>query len=151
MARHPTLPPTYSRNPHGLRKFTAIPPLRNPRCHPSYWSLDLTLLFFHCSYPLLKDGWNFHLTPSLQSSIDAFTSWYTTQHKNRVLSWRFQLATVTLTARFASGRYEIGVSLFQAVVLLLFNEVGSLTFAEIKERTGIGTLLYSLMCYQDLS
>ncbi|KAE8541615.1 hypothetical protein D1P53_001784 [Cryptococcus gattii VGV] len=89
------------------------------------------------AYPLLKDGWNFHLTPSLQSSIDAFTSWYTTQHKNRVLSWRFQLATVTLTARFPSGRYEVGVSLFQAVVLLLFNEVGSLTFAEIKERTGI--------------
>lgn len=89
------------------------------------------------AYPLLKDGWNFHLTPTLQSSIDAFTSWYTTQHKNRVLSWRYQLATVTLTARFPSGRYEVGVSLFQAVVLLLYNEVESLTFAEIKERTGI--------------
>lgn len=36
-------------------------------------------------------------------------------------------------------------------MLLLFNEVGSLTFAEIKERTGIGKLLYSLICYQDLS
>ncbi|OXM77936.1 ubiquitin-protein ligase [Cryptococcus neoformans Bt63] len=89
------------------------------------------------AYPLLKDGWNFHLTPTLQSSIDAFTSWYTTQHKNRVLSWRYQLATVTLTARFPSGRYEVGVSLFQAVVLLLYNEVESLTFVEIKERTGI--------------
>lgn len=106
-------------------------------------SLSDTYLSLHCSYPLLKDGWNFHLTPTLQSSIDAFTSWYTTQHKNRVLSWRYQLATVTLTARFPSGRYEVGVSLFQAVVLLLYNEVESLTFAEIKERTGIGKLLYS--------
>ncbi|OCF44515.1 hypothetical protein I317_01587 [Kwoniella heveanensis CBS 569] len=89
------------------------------------------------AYPLLKDGWNFQLTPSLQSSIDAFTSWYATQHKNRQLSWRFQLATVTLSGRFPSGRYEIGVSLFQAVVLLLFNEEDSLDFAAIKQRTGI--------------
>ncbi|WVF67352.1 hypothetical protein IAT40_002107 [Kwoniella sp. CBS 6097] len=91
------------------------------------------------AYPLLKDGWNFQLTPSLQSSIDAFTSWYATQHKNRQLSWRFQLATVTLSGRFPSGKYEVGVSLFQAVVMLLFNEEDSLDFATIKERTGIET------------
>ncbi|KAK4685778.1 hypothetical protein P7C73_g4368, partial [Tremellales sp. Uapishka_1] len=89
------------------------------------------------AYPLLKDGWNFTLTPELQSSIDAFTSWYSTQHKNRKLSWRYQLATVTMSARFPAGRYEIGVSLFQAVVLLQFNEEDSMKFKEIKERTGI--------------
>ncbi|KAK8853464.1 hypothetical protein IAR55_004171 [Kwoniella newhampshirensis] len=91
------------------------------------------------AYPLLKDGWNFQLTPDLQSSVDAFTSWYSTQHKNRQLSWRFQLATVTLTGRFASGRYEIGLSLFQAVVMLQYNEVDTLTFKELKDRTGIET------------
>jgi len=91
-------------------------------------------------YPLLKDGWDFKLTPELQSSIDAFTSWYGTQHMNRKLSWRHQLGTVTLVARFDSGRYEIGVSLFQAVVLLQFNEVDVLDFNEIKARTGIGKM-----------
>ncbi|ORY31595.1 putative ubiquitin-protein ligase [Naematelia encephala] len=89
------------------------------------------------AYPLLKDGWNFKLTPDLQASIDAFTSWYATQHKNRQLSWRWQLATVTLSGRFASGKYEIGVSLFQAVVMMQFNEEDVLTFKDIKERTGI--------------
>jgi cullin-4 len=44
---------------------------------------------------------------------------------------------VTLSARFPSGKYEVGVSLFQAVVLLLFNEEDSLDFGEIKARTGI--------------
>ncbi|WWC91953.1 uncharacterized protein L201_006905 [Kwoniella dendrophila CBS 6074] len=94
------------------------------------------------AYPLLKDGWNFTLPPNLQSSIDLFTSWYSTQHKNRQLSWRFQLSTVTLTARFpASGntKYEIGVSLFQAVVLLLFNDEDTLDFKSIQSRTGIET------------
>ncbi|WVR09664.1 hypothetical protein IAU60_006739 [Kwoniella sp. DSM 27419] len=89
------------------------------------------------AYPLLKDGWNFQLTPSLQSAINAFTSWYATQHKNRQLSWRFQLATVTLSARFPSGKYEVGVSLFQAVVMLQFNEDDSLDFKALKVRTGI--------------
>jgi cullin-4 len=86
----------------------------------------------------LKDGWNFKLTPNLQSSIEAFTSWYATQHKNRQLSWRWQLATVTLSARFPSGKYEVGVSLFQGVVLMQFGEEDSLGFKEIKDRTGIG-------------
>ncbi|KLT44674.1 ubiquitin-protein ligase [Cutaneotrichosporon oleaginosum] len=89
------------------------------------------------TYPLLKDGWNFKLTPQLQSSIDTFSEWYTTQHKNRVLSWRHQLGTVTLTARFDSGKYEVGVSLFQAIVLLQFNDEDVLDFTELKSRTGI--------------
>ena len=90
------------------------------------------------AYPLLKDGWNFKLTPELQTSIDQFTQWYSAQHKNRQLSWRWQLATVSLTARFPSGRYEVGVSLFQAVALEQFNSADSLTFKELKDQTGIG-------------
>lgn len=95
-------------------------------------------------YPLLVDGWDFKLTPQLQSSIDTFTEWYATQHKNRTLSWRHQLGTVTLTARFDSGKYEIGVSLFQAVVLLQFNDDDVLDFTELKLRTGIGEPRYRL-------
>ncbi|WWC72278.1 uncharacterized protein I206_106240 [Kwoniella pini CBS 10737] len=91
------------------------------------------------AYPLLKDGWNFTLPPNLQSSVDLFTSWYTTQHKNRQLSWRFQLSTVTLSSRVGKDKYEIGVSLFQAVVLLLFNEEDTLDFKSIQSRTGIET------------
>ncbi len=95
-------------------------------------------------YPLLKEGWNFKLTPQLQYSIDTFTEWYATQHKNRTLSWRHQLGTVTLTARFDSGKYEVGVSLFQAVVLLQFNDDDVLDFTELKSRTGIGEFDSSL-------
>ena len=89
------------------------------------------------NYPLLRDGWNFQLTPELQADINNFTEWYQTQHKNRLLSWRWQLATVSLTARFPSGRYEIDVSLFQALVLLQFNAENVLSAEELAQRTGI--------------
>lgn len=94
------------------------------------------------AYPLLKDGWAFQLPPALQSSVDQFSQWYSVQHKNRQLSWRWQLATVVLTARFSGTKYEIGVSLFQAVVLMCFNEDDALGVDEIKTRTGIGEQLY---------
>lgn len=92
------------------------------------------------AYPLLKDGWSFKLPPQLQSSIDQFAAWYNVQHKNRQLSWRWQLATVTMVARFAGKRYEVGLSLFQAVVLMCFEEDDTLGFVAIQERTGIGML-----------
>jgi cullin-4 len=101
------------------------------------------------AYPLLKDGWAFKLTPELQNSVDEFTKWYATQHKNRQLSWRWQLATVTLTGRFGTGRYEIGVSLFQAVVLMGFNEEDELDFKTIKDRTGIGQFWTCSCCRRD--
>lgn len=91
------------------------------------------------TYKLLKDGWALKLTPGLQSALDSFTAWYTTQHKNRKLSWRHQLATVVMTTRLGGGKYEITLSLFQAVVLLLYNEEDVLTCAEIQRRTGIET------------
>lgn len=43
-----------------------------------------------------------------------------------------------MSARFDSGKYEIGLSLFQAVVLLHFNTETSLVFTDIQGRTGIG-------------
>jgi len=119
-----TSPPTFLPNQPGQRKSLL-----------ATQELELTV-----RYPQLKDGWNFKLTPELQSSIDAFTEWYATQHRNRQLSWRPQLGTVTLTARFESGKYEIGVSLFQAIVLLHFNDDNSLDVKEIQARTGIGKL-----------
>jgi len=97
------------------------------------------------SYPPLGDGYAFKLTPELQASIDAFTTWYTAQHKNRMLQWRPQLGTATLTARFESGKYEVGVSLFQAIVLLQFNDDNSLDVNTLQQRTGIGQLI-RLVC-----
>lgn len=83
-------------------------------------------------------------TLQLQQSLDVFTSWYGTQHKNRKLLWRHQLASVTLSATFPAGKYELNVSLFQALVLLQFNDEDTLSFEEIASRTGIGMMYTSV-------
>jgi cullin 4 len=74
----------------------------------------------------------------MQKQLTEFAAWYNHTYSGRVLSWRHQHTTVTLTARFPSGTKEIGVSLFQAMVLLQFNETDTLDFEEIFAHTGIG-------------
>ncbi|ODN74288.1 hypothetical protein L198_08218, partial [Cryptococcus wingfieldii CBS 7118] len=85
----------------------------------------------------------FRLPQVLQNDIASFETWYKDRYKNRVLAWRWGLGSVTMTARFGQGteggekRYEIGVSLYQAVVLIMFNDNDHLTVKDIRERSGI--------------
>lgn len=74
----------------------------------------------------------------MQKELDDFESWYKHTFSGRKISWRHQHASVTITARFPGGNKEIGVSLFQALVLMLFNGDESLNFSQIEDRTGIG-------------
>ena len=92
------------------------------------------------------------LTPSdlqLNTPLDRFKTFYTSSHQGRLLSWRYQLFTLNLKARFPLGTKDLSVSLFQSMVLFLFNDVedkASLTWTEIKERTGIGQSHSSQSC-----
>jgi hypothetical protein len=74
----------------------------------------------------------------MQRELDGFEAWYKHTFSGRMLSWRHQHTSVTMTARFPGGNKEIGVSLFQATVLLQFNDVDTLNFEELLARTGIG-------------
>ncbi|OXH01328.1 hypothetical protein C370_07252, partial [Cryptococcus neoformans A1-35-8] len=96
----------------------------------------------------------FRLPQVLQNDIASFEAWYKDRYKNRVLAWRWGLGSVTMTARFGQGaegrekRYEIGVSLYQAVVLIMFNDNDHLTVKDIGERSGIRESSYSLLKVQ---
>ena len=87
-----------------------------------------------------------NLPPDMQASLDSFKSFYGHLHKERTLTWIHSLGTAEVTARFGSGKgtdvKELSVSLHQAVVLLLFadSDVQKLTYKEIEEHTGIGSL-----------
>ncbi len=72
------------------------------------------------------------LSPELQACTDAFSRFYEKKFSgSRGLAWQHALSYVVLRAKFPSGRKELSVSLYQALVLLQYND------AEVQQR-GIG-------------
>lgn len=71
-------------------------------------------------------------------SLDRYSAFYTTKHKQKKLNWIHELGTATLMARFDTGEKELSVSLYQGIVLLLFNSSTKLRFTEIKQLTNMG-------------
>uniref|UniRef100_A0A673W9U3 Cullin-4B n=1 Tax=Salmo trutta TaxID=8032 RepID=A0A673W9U3_SALTR len=82
---------------------------------------------------------------------EIFKTFYLGKHSGRKLQWQSTLGHCVLKAEFKEGRKELQVSLFQTLVLLMFNEGEEFTLEEIKLATGIedGELrrtLQSLAC-----
>ncbi|XP_073957718.1 cullin 4 [Choristoneura fumiferana] len=91
------------------------------------------------------------LPAALTRQQDHFTKFYLGKHSGRKLTWQPTLGHCVLRAHFAQGNKELQVSLFQALVLLLFNDGDNLSFEEIKVASNIeeGELrrtLQSLAC-----
>ncbi|GAA5868593.1 hypothetical protein JCM1840_005500 [Sporobolomyces johnsonii] len=95
------------------------------------------------------------LPPDLSAALERFKAFYVAKHSGRTLSWAHGLDTCALRAQFPKGgRKELQVSLGQAVVLLLFNEVqegAKMSVEEIGEATKLepkelNRTLQSLAC-----
>ncbi|EXJ84545.1 hypothetical protein A1O3_05214 [Capronia epimyces CBS 606.96] len=72
--------------------------------------------------------------------MEDFETHYKSKHSGRKLTWKHSLAHCQLRANFPRGYKELVVSGFQAVVLLLFNDIPvdkHLSYAEIKASTGL--------------
>ncbi|KAF9257283.1 Cullin-4B [Marasmius fiardii PR-910] len=78
------------------------------------------------------------LPPEMQAELLAYDrKYYQKRHPKRKLTWDHSLGTMDVRARFKAAPKELSVSMFQGLVLLLFNESTELGYAEIKEATGI--------------
>ncbi|WEW61045.1 hypothetical protein PRK78_006534 [Emydomyces testavorans] len=76
----------------------------------------------------------------ISDALSDFEQFYNNKYNGRKLNWRHSLAHCQLKARFSSGNKEIVVSSFQAVVLLLFNDVldgQTLPYSDIQKATGL--------------
>lgn len=80
-----------------------------------------------------------NLPNNLTGYQDTFKAFYLSKHSGRVLQWQNSLGHCVLKANFPRGKKELVVSLYQVVVLLMFNNVGDriVPFSEIKDVTGI--------------
>ncbi|OZJ04946.1 hypothetical protein BZG36_01755 [Bifiguratus adelaidae] len=84
---------------------------------------------------------------------ETFKNFYLGKHNGRRLMWQNSLGHCQVRARFPKGQKELSVSLFQAVVLLLFNDESKerISYKEIKEQSNIEEkelkrILQSLAC-----
>ncbi|CAN4123744.1 unnamed protein product [Withania somnifera] len=68
---------------------------------------------------------------------DIFKEFYLSKYSGRRLMWQNSLGHCVLKAEYPKGKKELAVSLFQTVVLMLFNDAEKLSFQDIKEATGI--------------
>lgn len=73
--------------------------------------------------------------------LGSFTHFYKKKHGNRVLNWDHSLGNASVVGNFKGGKKELLVSLYQAIVLLQFNEIsGDIGYNEIETGTSIGEL-----------
>jgi cullin-4 len=63
------------------------------------------------------------LPPELTRTLDRFRDFYASKHSGRALVWQHSLDQCTLRSRFGTSRKELSVSLYQALILLLFNDL----------------------------
>ncbi|CAA7042773.1 unnamed protein product [Microthlaspi erraticum] len=68
---------------------------------------------------------------------EIFKEFYLSKHSGRRLMWQNSSGHCVLKTEFPNGRKELSVSLFQTVVLMLFNHARKLSFQDIKDSTSI--------------
>lgn len=92
-----------------------------------------------------------HLPAEMVKLQEVFKLFYLGKHSGRKLQWQPTLGHSVLKTEFKEGKKELQVSLFQTLVLLMFNETDECSVEEIRTATGIedGELkrtLQSLAC-----
>ncbi|KAL7753697.1 hypothetical protein RI367_000628 [Sorochytrium milnesiophthora] len=72
---------------------------------------------------------------------DRYTEFYLNKNSGRRLTWQNHLGHCTISAHLGGANKELQVSVFQASILLLFNELSSptqrLSFTDIKDALGL--------------
>lgn len=82
----------------------------------------------------------------MQGDLQKFAAFYKSKHQGRKLDFDHSLGTVQMRARFKRAEKELSLSLYQAVVLLLFNEQAEIGFKDIKANTGMGAFTVLFAC-----
>lgn len=80
------------------------------------------------------------LPPEVTRHIEKYDMHYKHKHSGRRLAWKHALAHAVVRATFPKGTKELVVSGFQAIVLVLFSDIGNggnLSYTDIKAATGL--------------
>ncbi|KAM4630960.1 cullin-4A [Polymixia lowei] len=114
-------------------------------------NIELTVNILTMGYWPSYTPMEVHLPPEMVKLQEVFKLFYLGKHSGRKLQWQPTLGHAVLKTEFKEGKKELQVSLFQTLVLLMFNEGEEFGVEEIRTATGIeeGELrrtLQSLAC-----
>uniref|UniRef100_A0A8C7IKL8 Cullin 4A n=1 Tax=Oncorhynchus kisutch TaxID=8019 RepID=A0A8C7IKL8_ONCKI len=132
-----------------LNRVVCLPQYTQNQSEPS--QLELTVNILTMGYWPSYTPMEVHLPPEMVKLQEVFKLFYLGKHSGRKLQWQPTLGHAVLKTEFKEGKKELQVSLFQTLVLLMFNEGEEFSVEEIKSATGIeeGELrrtLQSLAC-----
>uniref|UniRef100_A0A667ZAS0 Cullin-4A n=1 Tax=Myripristis murdjan TaxID=586833 RepID=A0A667ZAS0_9TELE len=114
-------------------------------------NIELTVNILTMGYWPSYTPMEVHLPAEMVKLQEVFKLFYLGKHSGRKLQWQPTLGHAVLKTEFKEGKKELQVSLFQTLVLLMFNEGEEFSVEEIRTATGIeeGELrrtLQSLAC-----
>ncbi|XP_047209617.1 cullin-4B isoform X1 [Girardinichthys multiradiatus] len=107
------------------------------QCQNIPGNIELTVNILTMGYWPTYVPMEVHLPPEMVRLQEIFKTFYLGKHSGRKLQWQSTLGHCVLKAEFKEGKKELQVSLFQTLVLLMFNEGEEFTLEEIKVATGI--------------
>lgn len=119
--------------------------------HHIHAPIDMTVNVLTMGYWPTYQPQEVELPAFLLKHQNAFEKFYTTKHTGRKLQWQPNLGQCSLIANFEKDKHELLVSLFQALVLLMFNTKNEYSYSEVSAATKIETMelkrtLQSLAC-----
>ncbi|XP_033336118.1 cullin 1 [Megalopta genalis] len=88
------------------------------------------------SWPFLQT-FTFSLPTELERSVHRFTTFYSSQHSGRKLSWLYNMSKGELHTNCFKNRYTLQASTFQMAVLLQFNGSTVWTIQQLHDATQI--------------
>ncbi|XP_028315928.1 cullin-4B [Gouania willdenowi] len=107
------------------------------QCQNIPGNIELTVNILTMGYWPTYVPMEVHLPPEMVRLQEIFKTFYLGKHSGRKLQWQSTLGHCVLKAEFKEGKKELQVSLFQTLVLLMFNEGEEFSLEEIKVATGI--------------
>jgi cullin-4 len=114
-------------------------------------SSDFSVNVLTSSYWPNYPNYDINLPFELVAYQQNFQKFYLSNHSGRKLLWQPSLSHCLIKGNFECGCKELQVSLFQSIVLLLFNTSTEIGFKEIQESTNLEKIelkrtLVSLIC-----
>uniref|UniRef100_A0A8C4RN97 Cullin-4A n=1 Tax=Erpetoichthys calabaricus TaxID=27687 RepID=A0A8C4RN97_ERPCA len=100
-------------------------------------NIELTVNILTMGYWPTYTPMEVHLPAEMVKLQEVFKLFYLGKHSGRKLQWQPTLGHAVLKTEFKEGKKELQVSLFQTLVLLMFNEGEEFSVEEIKTATGI--------------